>query len=66
MINNPCKDKASEKKVKCFPSKTTENVDKMEDLLISMPSKGLNTMGFRKYSCKAPQEIPAIHDFSSL
>ena len=65
MINNPCKDKASQKKVKCFPSKTAENVDKMKYLLISQLSKGLNTMGFRKYSPEAPQEIPAIHDFSS-
>ena len=65
MINNPCKYKVSAKKVKCFPLKTTENVDKMEFLLISQPSKGLNTMGFRKYPAESPQEIPATHDFSS-
>ena len=34
-VLNPCKYKASEKKVKGFVSKTTENVDKMEILLIS-------------------------------
>jgi hypothetical protein len=37
----------------------------MESLLISRPSKGLNTMGFRKYFSKSTQEIPAVHDFSS-
>jgi len=50
VINNPCKYKAFEKKVKCFSSKTVENVDKMEILLVSLTSEGLNTMGFRKYS----------------
>ena len=65
MINNPCKDKASEKKVKGLSPKTAENVDKMETLLISPARKGLNTMGFSEHSAEAPQEIPAIHDFSA-
>ena len=54
MINNHCKYKISEKKVKCFASKTVENVDNMEYLLISQPLKLLNTMGFGNYFPEAP------------
>jgi hypothetical protein len=65
MFNKPCKDTASEKKVKSFCTKSAENVDKMEFLLISPALKGLNRAGFRKNPCESPQEIPAIHDFSA-
>ena len=64
-MNNPCKYKVSEKKVKCFMLKTVENVDKMEYLFISPTPKPLYTVGFRNYSRKAPQEVPGIHDFPS-
>ena len=47
-MNNPCKYKVSEKKVKCFMLKTVENVDKMEFLFISPVPKPLYTVGFRK------------------
>ena len=56
---------ASEKKVKCFPSKTVGIVDKIEFLLISTTLKGLNTMGFGENPAEAPQEIRSIHDFST-
>jgi hypothetical protein len=64
-MNNPCKYKAFEKKVKGFCPQTSENVDKMKFLLISQRSKPSNTMGFRKYPTKSPQEIAGIHGFSA-
>jgi len=64
-LNNPCKYKVFEKKVKRFCPQTSENVDKMKLLLISLLSKRSNTMGFRKYPTKSTQEIAGIHGFSA-
>jgi len=64
-FNYCCKDKASEKKVKCFTAKTAENVDKMDFLLISQALKRLYSKGFGNNPPGASQEIHAIHGFST-
>ncbi len=62
---NSGKDKMSEKKVKRFVPKTTQTVNKSNDLLISPLSKRRNAKGFRKYPFIVSLKILSIPDISS-